>query len=172
MSAEPTQTQEVLNQQVSQQQAVNPQIESGEQTSSAQFANKEEQIPQENNIPQVQTETISEPVQQQKYYLLFVKTPFSSLMNRKVPLDFSIFPSATIGREQDNDIVALDPRVSRRHAVIYLEGGELYIEDLNTTYGTFVYDGKTFQQVKGKQKISPGSIIKLGKDTVLKLVNE
>ena len=110
---------------------------------------------------------------QQKYYLLFIKTPYKNLVkNKKIPLNFDIVSSILIGRQQDSDIYVPDPRVSRRHAVISLEGGELYIEDLNTTFGTYLYDGKTFQPVKGKQKITPGSTIKLGKETIIKIISE
>ncbi|BFI74711.1 FHA domain-containing protein [Sulfurisphaera ohwakuensis] len=114
------------------------------------------------------------PAQQvtQKYYLLFIQTPYAGLINQKIPLSFDIFPSISVGRSPENVIIVPDPEVSRRHAVISLEGGELYIEDLNSTNGTYIYDGKLFQPVKGKQKISPNTIIKLGNQTIVKVVAE
>ncbi|GAA5420379.1 hypothetical protein Stok01_02342 [Sulfurisphaera tokodaii] len=114
------------------------------------------------------------PAQQvtQKYYLLFIQTPYAGLINQKIPLSFDIFPSISVGRSPENVIIVPDPEVSRRHALISLEGGELYIEDLNSTNGTYIYDGKLFQPVKGKQKISPNTIIKLGNQTIVKVLAE
>ena len=107
-----------------------------------------------------------------RYYILFINTPYSGLINQKVPLSFDIFPSISIGRSPENVIIVPDPEVSRRHAVISLENGELYIEDLNSTNGTYIYDGKLFQPIKGKQKIEPNSIIKLGNQTIIKIIKE
>ena len=150
------------------------------QSTSAQQTTPEQQVTQ--NPPQTsQTEaqqiTTQQPQAQQtqlqqKYYLLFIQTPNGGLINQKVPLNFDIFPSISIGRSPENVIIVPDPEVSRRHAVVSLEEGELYIEDLNSTNGTYVYDGKLFQPVKGKQKITPNSIIKLGNQTIVKLVAE
>lgn len=46
--------------------------------------------------------------------------------------------SATIGRGPVMDVVLNDPRVSRRHARIGIEGARLLIEDLGSTGGTAV----------------------------------
>ncbi|BCU70882.1 FHA domain-containing protein [Stygiolobus caldivivus] len=107
-----------------------------------------------------------------KYYILFINTPYAGLINQKVPLSFDIFPSISVGRSPENVIIVPDPEISRRHAVISLENGDLYIEDLNSTNGTYVYDGKIFQPVKGKQKVEPNSIIKLGNQTMIKIIKE
>jgi hypothetical protein len=107
-----------------------------------------------------------------KYYILFINTPYANLINQKVPLSFDIFPTISVGRSPENVIIIPDPEISRRHAIISLENGELYIEDLNSTNGTYVYDGKIFQPIKGKQKIDPNSIIKLGNQTMIKIIKE
>ncbi|QGR19157.1 FHA domain-containing protein [Stygiolobus azoricus] len=107
-----------------------------------------------------------------KYYILFINTPYASLINQRVPLSFDIFPTISVGRSPENVIIVPDPEISRRHAIISLENGQLYIEDLNSTNGTYVYDGKIFQPVKGKQKIEPNSIIKLGNQTMIKIIKE
>jgi pSer/pThr/pTyr-binding forkhead associated (FHA) protein len=44
----------------------------------------------------------------------------------------------TIGREQDNTLIIPDPAVSRHHARIAIEGGEVVLYDLGSTNGTFV----------------------------------
>jgi Tol biopolymer transport system component len=43
-----------------------------------------------------------------------------------------------IGRERDNDIVLLDPKVSRYHAQITLEGGQWILTDLGSANHTYV----------------------------------
>lgn len=44
----------------------------------------------------------------------------------------------SIGREDDNDVVLPDRRVSRQHAVIEREGDRYYIRDCGSKNGTFV----------------------------------
>lgn len=46
----------------------------------------------------------------------------------------------TIGSSPKNDIYLPDPRVSRRHALIFLEDKTVIIEDRNSEHGTFVND--------------------------------
>ena len=104
-----------------------------------------------------------------KVYLQFIQTPASQLNNLKLPLDFETFPSISIGRSPENVIVIPDPEVSRRHAVLTLENNDLYLEDLNSTNGTYVYDGKMFQPVKGKTKLTLPAVVKLGNQTIVKL---
>lgn len=125
-------------------------------------------------------EVQQQPVSQQapsvsaanKYYIIFITTPASALNKSKVPLDFDVFNSISIGRSPENVIVVPDPEVSRRHAILSLENGKLYIEDLNSTNGTYLYDGKLFNPIKGKIEIQPGSLIKLGNSTIIKIVTE
>jgi pSer/pThr/pTyr-binding forkhead associated (FHA) protein len=44
----------------------------------------------------------------------------------------------SIGRKSDNDIVIDNPAISGHHCRIALEGGTYYVEDLESTNGTFV----------------------------------
>lgn len=44
----------------------------------------------------------------------------------------------TIGRKTDRDLVIADPRVSREHAQIVLEGNKLFVQDLGSKHGTYV----------------------------------
>jgi pSer/pThr/pTyr-binding forkhead associated (FHA) protein len=46
--------------------------------------------------------------------------------------------SITIGRKPDNDIVIDNPAISGHHCKLTLEGGGYYVEDLESTNGTFV----------------------------------
>jgi sigma-B regulation protein RsbU (phosphoserine phosphatase) len=52
-----------------------------------------------------------------------------------VPITRSPF---TIGRKADRDLVIADPRVSREHAQLVLEGPDIFIHDLGSKHGTFV----------------------------------
>ena len=45
-----------------------------------------------------------------------------------------------IGRDPGADIVLTDPEVSRRHALLALEGAGYTIKDMGSTNGTFVDD--------------------------------
>jgi len=46
--------------------------------------------------------------------------------------------SISIGRSPDQDIVLIDPRVSRRHALILQELDSYSVIDQNSTHGTFL----------------------------------
>jgi pSer/pThr/pTyr-binding forkhead associated (FHA) protein len=43
-----------------------------------------------------------------------------------------------VGRARSADYPVDDPNVSRRHAMLYWEGDQLYVKDLGSTNGTFV----------------------------------
>lgn len=51
------------------------------------------------------------------------------------------------GRDQDSDIVISDPKISRQHGAISLTNDGIFLEDLNSSNGTFI-DGKRI--TKGK----------------------
>ncbi len=47
-------------------------------------------------------------------------------------------PSLSVGRKSDNDIVIDNPAVSGHHCKISVQGGTYFVEDLESTNGTFV----------------------------------
>lgn len=51
-------------------------------------------------------------------------------------------PSVTVGRKDDNDIVIDNPAISGHHCKLTMEGGGYYVEDLESTNGTFVNEKK------------------------------
>ena len=64
----------------------------------------------------------------------------------------------SLGRRPYNDIVIDNLAVSGEHAVLQLSGGEVHIEDLNSTNGTYV-NGKSVK----KQLLQDGDFVEIGK---------
>ncbi len=69
-----------------------------------------------------------------------------------------------IGRSSDLDMVLVEDMVSRQHSKITTHGGELYIEDLGSTNGTFVNGEKI-----SKKRLKEGDRILVG-TSIIKLV--
>ena len=67
----------------------------------------------------------------------------------------------TLGRRPYNDIVVDNLAVSGEHAALQAIGTEYYIEDLNSTNGTFINGKKIKRQI-----LQPGDAIDIGKYTV------
>lgn len=71
-------------------------------------------------------------------------------------------PSLSIGKKKEEvDLVLKDASVSRIHARIITEEGNAYLEDLNSTNGTF-QNGLRMQPYE-KRKLEEGDEIKFGK---------
>ena len=64
----------------------------------------------------------------------------------------------TLGRRPYNDIVIDNLAVSGEHAVIQMNGSDVFLEDLNSTNGTYV-NGKAIK----KQQLQNGDGIEIGK---------
>jgi len=107
-----------------------------------------------------------------QYYLVFVNAPAQSLVKTKVQIDFDTFPTITIGRDPENVVVIPDQNVSRLHAELSRDGGEVVLKDQQSTNGTYLYDGKEFQQVNESVEVKPNSLIKFGSGTIVKLICE
>ena len=69
-----------------------------------------------------------------------------------------------IGRTREADICIEDPSISRSHAKLSTVKSGLYLQDLNSTNGTFVNEKK----VTGMHQVSDGDKIRLGDTTILK----
>lgn len=70
-----------------------------------------------------------------------------------------------IGRSSDADLILLEGMVSRHHSRLSLSRGELSIEDMGSTNGTFVNGTK----VKGQRRLLEGDRVLIG-TSILKVV--
>lgn len=84
---------------------------------------------------------------------------FEAAFIKEIKLDK---PSYTLGRKPDNDIVLDNAAVSGHHAKMYESGGTWFVEDLNSTNGTFVNGKKTL-----KSGLKPGDIVTLVKYSIV-----
>ena len=68
-----------------------------------------------------------------------------------------------IGRSSDLDMVLVEDMVSRKHAKISTQGGDVFIEDLGSTNGTFVNGEKVSRSrlAEGDRILVGTSIIKM-----------
>jgi FHA domain len=73
----------------------------------------------------------------------------------------------TLGRRPYNDIVIDNLAVSGEHAVMQMIGAEVFIEDLNSTNGTYI-NGKAVK----KQQLRANDVIEVGKYKVKFLADE
>lgn len=60
---------------------------------------------------------------------------FGAAVIKEIPFDKE---SLSVGRKPDNDIVIDNPAISGHHCKIALQGGTYYVEDLESTNGTYV----------------------------------
>ncbi|MFT4267370.1 MAG: FHA domain-containing protein, partial [Xenophilus sp.] len=74
---------------------------------------------------------------------------------REVPL---VKERTTLGRRPYNDIVIDNLAVSGEHAVLHMIGNDVYLEDLNSTNGTYV-NARAIR----RQALEHGDVIELGK---------
>lgn len=86
-----------------------------------------------------------------------VRVSFTGQNNSDVKfVEFS--NSATVGRRSSNDLIIPDNAVSGMHCELTFDDGKVYIEDLNSTNGTFI-DGERISRAELKN----GDILIIGK---------
>lgn len=70
----------------------------------------------------------------------------------------------TIGRSAENDIILFDDKVSGKHASLTLTNtNEYYVQDFNSTNGTFVNDNKISNE---PFRLMPNDVVKLGQTVI------
>ncbi|HNB54634.1 MAG TPA: FHA domain-containing protein, partial [Anaerolineales bacterium] len=89
------------------------------------------------------------------------------LVMRAGPSIGKVFPinkgEMHIGRDISNEIVINDAEVSRKHVRIVIQAGEVIIEDLGSTNGTFVNE----QRLSGPYTLVAGDTLQLGEHVLL-----
>ncbi|HOL37301.1 MAG TPA: FHA domain-containing protein, partial [Rubrivivax sp.] len=73
----------------------------------------------------------------------------------------------TLGRRPYNDIVIDNLAVSGEHAVLQMVGADVFIEDLNSTNGTYI-NGKAIK----KQLLAHNDTVEIGKYKIKYLVDD
>ncbi len=89
----------------------------------------------------------------------YLEVYFNGVLKHSLSMDSDLI---MIGRGKDNDLVIDNMGVSGHHAVLSRKNDVLFIEDLNSTNGTFVNS----QKVTGRQRISPQDTIVIGKHSI------
>jgi pSer/pThr/pTyr-binding forkhead associated (FHA) protein len=89
------------------------------------------------------------------------------LTMRSGPTPGETYPLTTdeilLGRDLANDIPIGQPEVSRRHARFYWDQGNIYIEDLGSTNGTFINGSR----ISSPQQLRSGDAVTVGENVVL-----
>lgn len=67
---------------------------------------------------------------------------FNAAVIKEIPFDK---PSISVGRKADNDIVVDNPAISGHHCKISVQGGTYFVEDLESTNGTFVNEKRVMK---------------------------
>lgn len=74
-----------------------------------------------------------------------------------------------IGKEGNQPFAIPDPKVSRRHAVLYVDeqGGRMMLMDIGSTNGTYLFNGNQFVRMTANQQypVSGDTMIQLGPET-------
>ena len=83
-----------------------------------------------------------------------------STLTFDAPLDPNMPIELTIGRRDGCDVcLSYDSQVSREHAVLIFDGEKFWLEDAQSTNGTFIEDDKT----EGRVEILPGQLFRVGR---------
>ncbi|MHB0996608.1 MAG: FHA domain-containing protein [Elusimicrobiales bacterium] len=84
---------------------------------------------------------------------------FETAFIKEIKLDR---PAFSLGRKPDNDIVLDNAAVSGHHCKMYESGGTWFVEDLNSTNGTFVNNKKVL-----KAGLKPGDTVTIVKHSLV-----
>jgi pSer/pThr/pTyr-binding forkhead associated (FHA) protein len=78
--------------------------------------------------------------------------PEKKFILKKVPRgpEIALTASLTVGRSKENDLKLVEGSPSRKHALLSVRGGAVFVEDLNSTNGTYVNDQRITSTIKLK----------------------
>jgi len=89
----------------------------------------------------------------------FLEVYFNGVLKHSLPVQNNVI---SIGRASNNDVVINNMGVSSQHAIISKKNDLFYIEDLNSTNGTFVNS----QKITSQQRVNLQDTIIIGKHTI------
>ena len=95
----------------------------------------------------------SAPVPAEERCLLVIYSPLLRMLGESFPLSRLVL----IGRDPGCDLILDVQDVSRRHARIHVRGGRHFVEDLDSTNGTFVDERRVTNW-----ELVPGSLLRVG----------
>ena len=72
--------------------------------------------------------------------------------------------AVVLGRGAEADVRLVEAKMSRRHCRLYVERGDVYIEDLGSSNGTYLNGAR----VDSRKKLADGDKIRVGETTILK----
>ena len=87
---------------------------------------------------------------------IFLRVYFNGDLKHSFPIEADVI---SIGRAQNNDVIIDNKGVSNLHAIISNKKGQFYVEDLNSTNGTFLNN----QKISSNQKINLKDTLTIGK---------
>ncbi len=106
---------------------------------------------------------VEHSVDQPRLRLRVLQSPNAPGPIEKAVTDFP----CVIGRQGSDINLPNDPAVSRRHLEISLRGGEFFVTDLKSTYGSFI--GDTPLEAGTPARLSGSTVVRLGRRTHIRL---
>src|ERR1700733_8746718 len=85
---------------------------------------------------------------------LVVMSP-GKTMGQAIPISG---PKFIIGRDPQCNLRPANPIISKKHCAIFMKNDIVFVQDFNSTNGTFVND----IQVKGEMPLNHGNVLKVG----------
>ena len=73
--------------------------------------------------------------------------------------------NTVVGRLPTSDLVLSDPSVSRRHAIVRVADGRLFVQDAASRFGTFL-NGQRLMPTDDESPAAPGDKLKFGEVSV------
>ena len=89
----------------------------------------------------------------------YIEVYFNGVLKNSLPIQSETF---RIGREVNNDLVINNMGVSSHHAIITQKDNQFFIEDLDSTNGSFLNSEK----ITSRQQINPHDTIIIGKHSI------
>ena len=105
--------------------------------------------------------------------ITFIESPVKELEGYAHSYNMeNYFGNLSLGRSSENIVIVQDPEVSRYHAEIFYEGDSVYIRDIGSANGTYLFDkdsGKYVTIKDSEVKLEDTNIVRLAFKTQIKV---